>query len=124
MKHGLKTPKPSAKTRKYQNTKSDLKTEWTFFRVFVLSCFRASHAHCRFSLLGERRGRTGLHRVRHHHYNEGMQAILDVAPSELTAWLAERGQPRMRLKQIRRWLVLGRAESFEQMTDLPQSLRT
>jgi 23S rRNA (adenine2503-C2)-methyltransferase len=29
----------------------------------------------------------------------------------------------MRARQLRRWLVAGRAESFEQMTDLPKALR-
>ncbi len=29
----------------------------------------------------------------------------------------------MRARQLRRWLVVGRAESFERMTDLPQNLR-
>jgi 23S rRNA (adenine2503-C2)-methyltransferase len=29
----------------------------------------------------------------------------------------------MRAKQIRRWLIVGRAESFDQMTDLPLTLR-
>src|SRR5947209_2664875 len=50
-------------------------------------------------------------------------AILDVPPGELRAWLAEHGQPPLRAKQIRRWLLAGRAESFEQMSDLPRDLR-
>ncbi len=50
-------------------------------------------------------------------------AILDQPAESLRAWLAERGQPPLRLKQIRRWLVSGRAESFEQMSDLPRELR-
>src|SRR5262245_56139284 len=51
------------------------------------------------------------------------RALLDVPPAELRAWLAERGQPAMRVKQLRRWLLAGRATSFDQMTDLPRSLR-
>src|SRR5262249_42324759 len=51
------------------------------------------------------------------------QAILDLPLDELRAWLAAHGQPAMRAKQIRRWLLAGRAESFEQMTDLPRDLR-
>jgi 23S rRNA (adenine2503-C2)-methyltransferase len=51
------------------------------------------------------------------------RALLDLAPDELVAWLRARGQPPMRARQIRRWLLTGRAESFEQMTDLPRDLR-
>ncbi len=50
-------------------------------------------------------------------------AILDVSPEELRAWLAAHHQPPLRAKQIRRWLLAGRAESFEQMSDLPRELR-
>src|SRR5947209_11745532 len=50
------------------------------------------------------------------------QAVLD-AGEALVAWLAERGQPPLRARQIRRWVVAGRAESFAQMTDLPRGLR-
>lgn len=49
--------------------------------------------------------------------------ILDVPVDELRAWFAARGERPMRVKQLRRWLLLGRAESFEQMTDLPLALR-
>jgi 23S rRNA (adenine2503-C2)-methyltransferase len=52
-----------------------------------------------------------------------LPAWLDVPVPALRAWLAERRQPAMRLRQVRRWLFAGRAESFEQMTDLPQGLR-
>jgi 23S rRNA (adenine2503-C2)-methyltransferase len=52
-----------------------------------------------------------------------LPAILDQTPAALRAWLAERGQPAMRLKQVRRWIIHGRAESFDQMTDLPRDLR-
>src|SRR5437868_14387113 len=51
------------------------------------------------------------------------RAILDLPDADLHAWLAERGQPPMRAKQIRRWVLAGRAEAFEQMTDLPLGLR-
>jgi 23S rRNA (adenine2503-C2)-methyltransferase len=51
------------------------------------------------------------------------RAILDLTMDELRAWLSERGQPPMRARQIRRWLVEAGAESFEQMTDLPLALR-
>jgi 23S rRNA (adenine2503-C2)-methyltransferase len=50
-------------------------------------------------------------------------AWLDVPPEALRAWLSERGQPAMRLRQVNRWLFAGRATSFAQMTDLPRGLR-
>src|SRR3954451_15618970 len=49
--------------------------------------------------------------------------ILDVPTDELRAWLAERGQPPMRVNQIRRQILAGRAESFDAMSDLPKGLR-
>jgi 23S rRNA (adenine2503-C2)-methyltransferase len=49
--------------------------------------------------------------------------LLDVPADELRAWLRERGQPPMRARQIRRWLLQDVAGSFEQMTDLPRALR-
>src|SRR6516225_8681286 len=49
--------------------------------------------------------------------------ILDVPRADLLAWLEKHGQPRMRLQQIHHWLIVGRAESFEQMTNLPRALR-
>jgi 23S rRNA (adenine2503-C2)-methyltransferase len=52
------------------------------------------------------------------------RALLDADPSALAAWLADRGQPPLRIRQIRRWLLAGRAESFDVMTDLPVGLRT
>jgi len=49
--------------------------------------------------------------------------ILDVPAAELRAWLAERGQPPMRLNQIRRQVLANRAVTFEEMSDLPKQLR-
>jgi len=49
--------------------------------------------------------------------------LLDVAPEEMAAWLAAHQEPPLRARQLRRWLVVGRAESFACMTDLPQNLR-
>src|SRR4029078_13557211 len=46
------------------------------------------------------------------------RAVLD-AGQKLTAWLAERGQRPLRVKQIRRQIIANRAESFAAMTDLP-----
>jgi 23S rRNA (adenine2503-C2)-methyltransferase len=52
-----------------------------------------------------------------------MRPLLDVARTELSAWLRSLGQPAMRARQLRRWIMVGRLESFERMTDLPLSLR-
>jgi len=41
----------------------------------------------------------------------------------LQAWLKERGYPTYRAKQIWKWIYEGRAESFEEMTDLPKKMR-
>jgi 23S rRNA (adenine2503-C2)-methyltransferase len=51
------------------------------------------------------------------------EAFLDLTHENLLAWLREQGQPPLRARQLRRWVVAGRAESFEQMTDLPLRLR-
>ncbi len=52
-----------------------------------------------------------------------MHPLID-PPNELLAeWLAARGLPAFRLRQIRRWMFQRRADSFEAMTDLPASLR-
>jgi 23S rRNA (adenine2503-C2)-methyltransferase len=51
------------------------------------------------------------------------RGLLDVPHDELLGWLRERGQPPLRARQLRRWVVAARATSFEQMTDLPLSLR-
>jgi 23S rRNA (adenine2503-C2)-methyltransferase len=52
-----------------------------------------------------------------------MRTILDLTPAELETWLRAQGQPAMRARQVRRWLLQGRAESFEAMTDLPLAVR-
>jgi 23S rRNA (adenine2503-C2)-methyltransferase len=49
--------------------------------------------------------------------------VLEASPDEFRSWLQARDQPPMRLRQIRRWIIAGRAESFDEMTDLPQQLR-
>jgi 23S rRNA (adenine2503-C2)-methyltransferase len=41
----------------------------------------------------------------------------------LAAWLAERGHKAFRLAQIRKWVFEGRAQCFEEMSDLPKTLR-
>ena len=52
-----------------------------------------------------------------------MRLILDLTSDEFRDWLHAHGQPPMRARQIRRWILQARAESFDQMTDLPLSLR-
>jgi 23S rRNA (adenine2503-C2)-methyltransferase len=52
-----------------------------------------------------------------------MRALLELSGEEMLAWLQAHAQPAMRARQLRRWLLAGRAESFEQMTDLPSDLR-
>jgi 23S rRNA (adenine2503-C2)-methyltransferase len=54
---------------------------------------------------------------------ETMRGLLDLSRDQLMDWLRGQGQPPMRARQLRRWIVAGRAEAFEQMTDLPLSLR-
>ncbi|MFO0975417.1 MAG: 23S rRNA (adenine(2503)-C(2))-methyltransferase RlmN [Planctomycetaceae bacterium] len=53
----------------------------------------------------------------------GLRAILELPDAELVQWLEGIGQPAFRAKQIRRWLIQRRITSFEQMSDLPGSLR-
>jgi len=48
--------------------------------------------------------------------------IVSLSASELETWLAERGQPAYRRKQIWTWLARG-ATDFNAMVDLPASLR-
>ncbi len=50
-------------------------------------------------------------------------ALLDLSADALRGWLAERGQPPMRARQLRRWVLEARATSFDEMSDLPKSLR-
>jgi 23S rRNA (adenine2503-C2)-methyltransferase len=52
-----------------------------------------------------------------------LPAVLDQSPDALRAWFAQRGQPALRVKQVRRWILAGRAETFEAMSDLPRDLR-
>src|SRR5690242_8009641 len=52
-----------------------------------------------------------------------LPALLDQSPESMRTWFADRGQPALRVKQVRRWVLAGRAESFDQMSDLPRELR-
>jgi 23S rRNA (adenine2503-C2)-methyltransferase len=52
-----------------------------------------------------------------------MQHLFDIKPTELQAWFERRHIPDYRAGQIQSWLFRRRADQFEQMTDLPASLR-
>jgi 23S rRNA (adenine2503-C2)-methyltransferase len=52
-----------------------------------------------------------------------LPGVLDLTPDDWRTWLQARSQPPLRARQIRRWLFAGRATSFDQMTDLPRTLR-
>lgn len=49
--------------------------------------------------------------------------LLDMPPDQWATWFAEAGQPRYRATQLRQWVMARRAGDFNEMTDLPQSLR-
>jgi 23S rRNA (adenine2503-C2)-methyltransferase len=49
--------------------------------------------------------------------------LLDPTFENLGQWLQDRGQPGFRGRQVRKWLFEKRAGSFDEMTDLPGSLR-
>ena len=51
-------------------------------------------------------------------------AITDVTSEELARWLAERGEPRYRAKQIRRAVAHSTAADWSGLTDLPLALRS
>lgn len=48
---------------------------------------------------------------------------LSLSSEEQGLWFQRRGLPAFRLRQIRGWLYQRRVEAFEQMSDLPKSLR-
>ena len=52
-----------------------------------------------------------------------LPGLLELSEAELRTWLVQRGEKPMRAKQLRRWLLVQGAESFDAMTDLPKSLR-
>jgi 23S rRNA (adenine2503-C2)-methyltransferase len=54
---------------------------------------------------------------------ECRRSLLEVSSEELRSWLHAHGQAPLRARQIQRWLMAGRAVSFEQMSDLPKRLR-
>lgn len=54
---------------------------------------------------------------------ETMQHLLDLDHDQLTHWLVERGYPKYRAGQIRKWIIESPAAGFEEMSDLPKKLR-
>src|SRR5687767_13184526 len=52
------------------------------------------------------------------------QFLFDELDGGLGRWLEAVGQPKYRAKQIVAWAAQRRAESFEQMSDLPKALRS
>ncbi len=52
-----------------------------------------------------------------------MRHLLNCSNEELGQWLAEHEMPAFRLKQILGWIFERRAESFEDMSDLPKAMR-
>lgn len=49
--------------------------------------------------------------------------LLDELHGGLTSWLLTNGEPKFRVAQIQNWLFEKRAQSFEEMTNLPLQLR-
>jgi 23S rRNA (adenine2503-C2)-methyltransferase len=58
-----------------------------------------------------------------HTKTPGKTDLLGLTLPQLQAWLAERGEPAFRAKQIYRWLYAHLATDFAQMSDLPKGLR-
>jgi 23S rRNA (adenine2503-C2)-methyltransferase len=52
-----------------------------------------------------------------------MDHLLDQTPEQLKGWLAARDLPDYRAGQVWRWLFKRRAGTFQEMTDLPKTLR-
>jgi 23S rRNA (adenine2503-C2)-methyltransferase len=50
-------------------------------------------------------------------------SLLDCSLDDLTALLARLGEPAYRARQVWRWVYKGLATSYDEMTDLPRSLR-
>jgi len=49
--------------------------------------------------------------------------LLDATTEELAAWMADRGHPAYRARQVLRWVFGRRGEAFAAMSDLPRPLR-
>ncbi|HUT10861.1 MAG TPA: 23S rRNA (adenine(2503)-C(2))-methyltransferase RlmN [Thermoguttaceae bacterium] len=53
-----------------------------------------------------------------------MVHLLEQTPQQLQAWFAQRDLPGYRAAQVWRWVFRRRAAEFDEMTDLPKSLRS
>ena len=53
-----------------------------------------------------------------------MNHIFDTKCNDLENWLRDQKQPKFRQKQILQWVIGNRVDSFDEMTNLPKSLRT
>ena len=49
--------------------------------------------------------------------------FLELSGEEARTWFADRGLPGYRAAQVRKWVFQKRVDAFEQMTDLPKSIR-
>ncbi len=67
-------------------------------------------------------GRCNKHRGKKPTVNT-LPHLLDIPWPQWQSWCAQRGLPSYRAVQLRHWVFAGRAESFEQMSDLPKRLR-
>jgi 23S rRNA (adenine2503-C2)-methyltransferase len=56
--------------------------------------------------------------------DEFMAYLLEQSPEQLQNWFADHGLPAYRARQVRKWVFKKRVASFDEMTDLPQALRT
>ena len=54
---------------------------------------------------------------------EKMENILNFTKAELSEWFEGEGVRSFRVNQVFKWLYIGQADSFEQMTDLSKDLR-
>ena len=54
---------------------------------------------------------------------ESKRLLLEATADELRDWMVERGHPAYRARQVLDWVMRRRAESFEEMSDLPRALR-
>jgi 23S rRNA (adenine2503-C2)-methyltransferase len=52
-----------------------------------------------------------------------MLPLLGIRPEKLEAWFRDRGFPAYRARQARKWIFERRTAGFEEMTDLPLTLR-
>lgn len=54
---------------------------------------------------------------------ESRRSLLNATEAELRSWMAEHDQPAYRVRQVGEWIIQRRANSFEQMSNIPVTLR-